>query len=379
MDYYAWQPARIALPDRDIVIAAKPGLPDTLIAEQLLAESISVRPGERVLDLRCGTGLVGAALLWRGADVTLRDDHVVAVEAAKRTLALNGLTADVTAGEPASRASLETYDAAIINAPKGREVGRRLLRLAARSLKPGGRLIVGGANRAGVKSLIDDASRAIGVMRVVKIKASHRVAVGTRGGSIEWPDDPGYAEHAVAVRTRTWRYVSCPGVFAWDRLDDGSRALIEAMQLHPADSVLDLGCGSGLVGLVAAALADRVVSVDASALAVEAAQRTYQINRVDAARATVLLSDCASAVFDQTFEAVVTNPPFHQGVGTDYAAAKQFVIDAARVLKPGGRLWLVANRFLRYERELADGFADVRVAYQDNRFRVLTGVKQSKR
>jgi 16S rRNA (guanine1207-N2)-methyltransferase len=376
MDYYTWQSARVALHDRAIMIATKPGLPATLIAEQLLAESISVRPGERVLDLRCGTGLVGAALLWRGADVALFDDHVVAVEAAQRTLALNGLTADVIAGEPASRAPLETYDAAIINAPKGREVGRRLIRLAARSLKPGGRLIVGGANRAGVKSLIDDARRVIGAMQVVKIKASHRVAVGVRGGSIELSDDPGYAAHTATVRDRTWRYVSCPGVFAWDRLDDGSRALIEAMQLNPADSVLDLGCGSGLAGLVAAALAGQVVSVDASALAVEAARRTYQINRV-AARATVLLSDCAAAVFDRAFEAVVTNPPFHQGVGTDYAVAKQFVIDAARVLKPGGRLWLVANRFLRYERELADRFAEVRVAYEDNRFRVLTGVKQA--
>ena len=210
-------------------------------------------------------------------------------------------------------------------------------------------------------------------MNVIKIKAAHRVAVGVYDNPIDLGDDPEFTEHTVTVRDQEWRYVSCPGVFAWDRLDDGSRALIETMQLKPTDSVLDLGCGSGLIGLVAAALADQVVSVDASALAVEATRRTYEINRVT--KAEVLISDCGSAVFDRTFDAVVTNPPFHQGVGTEYAVARQFVIDAARVLKPGGTLWLVANRFLRYEREMADRFADVRVAYEDNRFRVLVGVK----
>ena len=46
--------------------------------------------------------------------------------------------------------------------PKGREVGRRLIRSAIRALKIGGRLYIGGANRGGVKSLIDDASDLIG-------------------------------------------------------------------------------------------------------------------------------------------------------------------------------------------------------------------------
>jgi 16S rRNA (guanine1207-N2)-methyltransferase len=224
-----------------------------------------------------------------------------------------------------------------------------------------------------VKSLIDDARALIGDMPVVKIKAAHRVAIGTYTSPIDLGDGPEFTEHTVTVRDRAWRYSSCPGVFAWDRLDDGSRALIETTQLNQTDAVLDLGCGSGLIGLVAAAMADRVVSVDASALAVEATRRTYEINRVEKAEA--LISDCGSAVFDQTFNVVVTNPPFHQGVGTEYAVARQFVIDAARVLKPGGTLWLVANRFLRYERELADWYADVRVAYEDNRFRVLAGVK----
>ncbi len=392
MDYYAWQHSTIIVRDREFTIATKPGLPDTLMAERLLADAIDVAPDERVLDLRCGTGLVGAALLARGADVTLYDDNIVAVEAAQLTLKANSLSLDPADDLPhpstawrahpernameakdARHSAQDAYNVAIINAPKGREVGRRLIRSAIRALRVGGRLYIGGANRGGVKSLIDDAGEFIGSMNVIKIKAAHRVAVGVYDNPIDLGDDPAFTEHTVTMRDREWHFVSCPGVFAWDRLDDGSRALIETLRLKSTDAVLDLGCGSGLIGLVAAALADRVVSVDASTLAVEATRRTYEINQVT--KAEVQISDCGSAVFDRTFDAVVTNPPFHQGVGTEYAVARQFVIDAARVLKPGGTVWLVANRFLRYEREMADRFTDVRVAYEDNRFRVLAGVK----
>ena len=76
---------------------------------------------------------------------------------------------------------------------------------------------------------------------------------------------------------------------------------------------------------------------------------------------------------------MLTTPLFHQGVGTEYAVSRQFARDAAQLLykpdaatdQPGGRLWLVANRFLRYEHELVDRFAKVQVAYEDNRYRVL--------
>jgi len=388
MTYYTWQHSKITIREREFTIATKPGLPDTLMAERLLSDAIDVERDERVLDLRCGTGLVGAALSARGAAVTLYDDNIVAVEAAQRTLAANGLHSVIPAGfwrESSEGVGVDarqkhsgmtvspSYDVAIINAPKGREVGRRLIRSAVRALKVGGRLYIGGANRGGVKSLIDDARDVLGEMNVIKIKAAHRVAVGIKGESIDWVDELEFTEHTMMVRDQTWRYRSSPGVFAWDRLDDGSRALIETMQLKPTDSVLDLGCGSGLVGLVAASLAEQVVSVDSSALAVESTRQTYDINR--AANTEVLISDCGSAVFDRTFDVVVTNPPFHQGVGTEYVVARQFVIDAARVLRPGGTLWLVANRFLRYEYEMADRFAEVRVAYEDNRFRVLAAVK----
>jgi 16S rRNA (guanine1207-N2)-methyltransferase len=115
------------------------------------------------------------------------------------------------------------------------------------------------------------------------------------------------------------------------------------------------------------------VLVDADARAVESARRTLAANGV--AGGEVFLSDCASAVSARRFDVVITNPPFHQGVGVDYEVACQFVRDSARVLRPGGRLFLVANRFLRYTDLIAEVFGSVETAYADNRYHVLVAVR----
>ena len=45
--------------------------------------------------------------------------------------------------------------------------------------------------------------------------------------------------------------------------------------------------------------------------------------------------------------------------------------DAAHVLNQDGKLYRVANRFIRYERMMSELFSRVTTAYEDNRFHVL--------
>jgi 16S rRNA (guanine1207-N2)-methyltransferase len=51
------------------------------------------------------------------------------------------------------------------------------------------------------------------------------------------------------------------------------------------------------------------------------------------------------------------------------------VRDAATVLRPGGRLYLVGNAFLRYEREMEGRFARVAEIFNDRRYRVLCATR----
>lgn len=373
--YYTWQECKVTSGGETLRWVSKPGLENWDALDpgvQLLIENALPGAGQHLLDLRCGTGLAGALAAQRGAQVTLQDDGIVAVEAAQRTLALYGIAgAQVTHGT--TDLPQAAFDVVWLNAPRGRAWVQQLVMWAAYALKPNGVLYLTGPNQGGIKSYIQDVAALGGNAQVLRIKRRCRLAACKFKVQSSKLSDRGDTFSAVC-RGQEYQCASAPGVFAQGELDDGTRVLIEAMQIRPGDTVLDLGCGCGIVGLAAARMGGRVYCVDHSAAAIETTRRTMAINGLT--DVTLLPSDCASAVRETVkFDLVVTNPPFHQGVGVGYAVAQQFIRDAACVLAPGGVLYLVANRFIRYDPLLSQLFADVATVYQDNRYRVFKATR----
>jgi 16S rRNA (guanine1207-N2)-methyltransferase len=70
------------------------------------------------------------------------------------------------------------------------------------------------------------------------------------------------------------------------------------------------------------------------------------------------------------------NPPFHDGGSEDRALGVAFIQSAAQMLHRGGTCWIVANRHLPYEAELAGHFAPVRVLAQEAGFKVFEAVRK---
>jgi 16S rRNA (guanine1207-N2)-methyltransferase len=374
------------LAGQPLEVVSKPGLAgghEVGAAASLCARLVAPGPDERVLLLGCGHGALGVALArpLRGGRLTLSDPSLIALRMAARTLEANGLAG----AEVSDRISLlperaGQYDRVVILAPQSRALGRRWLVEALALLRPGGLLNVAGANAGGVQPLIADAAALFGAAHLLGYGGGCRVGEAARPAEPPppppWAAEPGVAPGSwLAVRAELpggpVTLASLPGVFSHDRLDAGTALLLQQLDLAPGLRVLDAGCGYGPIG-VAAALrgAARVDLIDVSLLAVAAAREN--IARLGLSNAEARPSDALEAAAGP-YDLVASNPPFHAGKAVDPSMAHAFIAQARARLAPGGRIALVANRFLPYERHLAPHFPSVRVAAENGSYKLLVG------
>jgi 16S rRNA (guanine1207-N2)-methyltransferase len=355
------------------------------VIDELLAEALAGTRPDCLVAFGLSAGLAQVIEASQARCVIAADCNVAHVRAASDAVRdLPGVSVFVSHGASHLESSVQA-DAVAIRMPKEKRSGLQLLWDASMLLKPGGRLYIAGANRDGIKSYLAHAAELFGAARTLAMHKGSRVGVAVRGDEARSTpasfgshllDHRRYHTFSVEVRGHGIEVRSRPGVFAWDRLDGGTRALIETLKVDPTDRVLDLGCGHGIVGVVASALAPRgrVTMVDADIVAVEAAKRTVAAN--DCTNCDVTLGDGATDLATDSFDVVAVNPPFHLDRSNDYRTAERFVADAARVLRPGGRLFLVANRFLPYEANVRDVFGQVERAFEDRSYKVLAATKQ---
>ncbi|WP_026530625.1 class I SAM-dependent methyltransferase [Haematomicrobium sanguinis] len=142
--------------------------------------------------------------------------------------------------------------------------------------------------------------------------------------------------------------------FGGTQVDAGSALLLAQLPEFEASSrVRDLGCGNGSI---AAALALRypelqVSASDVSRSAVRSTRATFAANGLEG-RVHAQATPGLEGVAPRSLNAVVLNPPFHQGGRVDEQLAAGLFADAARALVPGGVLYTVWNSHLRYRGQL---------------------------
>ena len=165
------------------------------------------------------------------------------------------------------------------------------------------------------------------------------------------------AEFTFRHGERLIRVYSRPDVFSHRRIDSGARQLLNVAEIRPGDRVLDIGCGSGVLSLAAAAVdpSVHVCALDSNARAIECTQRSADLNSVQNIDAR--LTSIGELSADEEFDVVLANPPYY----ADYRIAERFVEIASRAAASGASVFFVGKRPEWYADRLPQSFVDVRI------------------
>ncbi|MCL1476737.1 MULTISPECIES: methyltransferase [unclassified Marinobacter] len=271
------------------------------------------------------------------------------------------------------------FDLVVMRIPRYGDYLAWLLRRVNALLADDGVLLAGGMIKHLPDRSVDVFAQAIVTEKVCPARKKARVVICRKGSAelANWnPAWQGYSLAAGAEIAKALSVAALPAVFARDKLDIGTRALLPhvtqaAATLAPGARVLDLACGNGVLGLAALAANSHLeltfsdVSSQAVISAAANAAREFPHSAFSFHHADSISADGGE------FDLILLNPPFHDGgmVG-DHIALALFAA-ARRHLRPGGRLLLVGNRHLGYHRSLGRFFPQVRQLDANPKFVVL--------
>jgi 16S rRNA (guanine1207-N2)-methyltransferase len=258
--------------------------------------------------------------------------------------------------------------------PRQREESRALLARAIQETAQGGIVMAAVSNNEGAKTIEGDLKALAGN---ISSQSKNKCRVFWATVDAARNDQALIAEWAQLDAPREieeGRYMSRPGLFAWDHLDAGSKLLVDHMPTNLKGKVADLGGGFGY-------LSDEVLTKNPSIIhldVIEAEQRAIEMARINLEkygdRVAFHWLDAAKTLPD-TYDAIISNPPFHVADRADrHDVGKAFITTAAQSLISGGQLWIVANRHLPYEDTLNACFKHVSVVAQNNFYKVFKAV-----
>ena len=258
----------------------------------------------------------------------------------------------------------QAADAALILAHRSRAINEINFERGWNMVRPGGTVVFCGAKKSGVQSQ----RKWVASWTEVEgsLSKNHAQVFWTRRGDMD---------RTIAAReTTVGPYRIGPGMFSHQGPDKASEILVQAFDDRIYGRVADFGAGWGYLTCELLKRCERIEAVElyeADYASLEASKRHLAAHD----NCQFFWCDLLSEAPRKPFDWVIMNPPFHQGRAADPAIGTTFIENAARTLPSGGRLLLVANINLPYERTLSDLFRSVRRLTERDGFKVLEAVR----
>lgn len=264
------------------------------------------------------------------------------------------------------------FDQVIIFVPKAKELLNYLLHTVACILPQGASIFLVGEKKAGIERA---AKQLQPFGKSVKLDSARHCQLWqlTLDCTVEKKALADWAQtYSVSTPKGDLTVCALPGVFSQNHLDVGTAVFLPYLSEVTSGKIADFGCGAGVISAYLAKLnpSNRIFAMDVDAFALASTKMTFEHNQLEPEQLDI---KAVTGIEDAPLflHAIVSNPPFHQGIHTQYDTSENLCKTSRRHLKSGGELWIVANRFLNYPTLIEQSFGQCLTKTDQQGFKVL--------
>jgi len=339
-----------------------------------LSEDLKPSTDARILIFNDSFGALAVALSSFQPQTV--SDSYLSQQATRLNLAANSLSEQSVKLVNSLESLQGDFDLVLIKVPKTLALLEdQLIRLHPHLL-PSTQIIVAGMIKTLPPSIWKMLERLVGPTTTALARKKARLIFASPDPELVTPANP----YPVCYRLEDSDYLisNHANVFSRDSLDIGTRFFLQHLPVRQGNcDIIDLGCGNGLLGLMAAERnpSATVHFVDESFMAVASAKENFCRIFGQERSVTFNVGDGLDDFESASADLILCNPPFHQQNTVSDQIAVNLFKQSRKVLRKGGELWIIGNRHLNYHANLNRLFGNHSIVASNAKFVIMKAIQ----